>query len=193
MDFHKLVLDARSCRRFDTTKPVSYDQLHALVDAARLVPCGKNAQPLRYAIVTSPEKNAAIYPNLLWAGALKDWDGPVEAERPTGYIAIGTDTAVSENPQVDLGIASQTIQLMATHMGLGCCILASIKVKDIHALVEFPENVKLLVVLALGYPTEVRDVVPVTEACGTTYYRTPDMVHHVPKHGMDTVLLKSFK
>ena len=193
MDFHKLVLDARTCRRFDEKKPVSYEQLLALVDAARLVPSGKNAQPLRYTIASSADKTNAIFPNLVWAAALKDWNGPAAGERPTGYIAVGTDVAVNENPQVDLGIAIQTMQLMATHMGLGCCILASIKVKEVHNLVEFPENIKLLVVLAFGSPTEVRDVVPVSESGSTTYYRTPDMVHHVPKHALDTVLLKSFK
>ena len=193
MDFHKLVLDARTCRRFDEKKPVSYEQLLALVDAVRLVPSGRNALPLRYAIASSSEKTNAIFPNLVWAAALKDWGGPSAGERPTGYIAVGTDVDVSENPQVDLGIAIQTLQLMATSMGLGCCILASIKIDEVHKLVEFPENVKLLVVLAFGHPVEVRDVVSIPASGSTAYYRSPDMVHHVPKHDLETVLLKSFK
>jgi len=193
MDFHKLVLNARTCRRFKGDSPVTHDQLVALVDAARLVPCGKNAQPLRYAVVSAPQKNAEIFPNLLWAAALKDWDGPIEAERPTGYIVIGTDVEVNDNPQVDLGIAMQTIQLMATHMGLACCMLASIKANNIHQIVAFPEKIKVLIVLALGVPVEVRDVVPADPNGTLTYYRTPDQVHHVPKHNLETVLLKSYK
>ena len=193
MDFHKLILDARTCRRFKGDSPVTHEQLVALIDAVRLVPSGKNAQPLRYAIVSSPAKNAEIYPNLIWAAALKEWDGPVEAERPTGYIVIGTDTEENENPAIDLGIAMQTIQLMATHMGLACCMIASIKPKNIHEIVEFPEKIKVLTVMAVGAPVEVRDTVPAEAGGKLVYYRTEDQVHHVPKYTLDTVLLKSFK
>lgn len=193
MDFNKLVAEARSCRRFDEASPLSFDQVASLVEAARLVPSTANRQPLRYAVSVSQKQNELIFPQLRWAAMLKEWGGPKPGERPSAYIIIGTDEEVLKNSQVDLGIAAQTMQLGATAMGLGCCMFSSINAKALHEIVKFPDNVKVVLALALGVPTEKRVIEAMGPEQSTAYWRDAENVHHVPKRSLNEVLLVSFR
>lgn len=69
-----------------------------LAELAHLTPCGANAQRLRFHVVSDAEDCARVFDELAWAGALKDWPGPAEGERPTGYIAILAERAVPGKP-----------------------------------------------------------------------------------------------
>ena len=62
----------------------------------------------------------ALFPLTKWAGALKDWGGPAEGERPTGFIAVLVPENAGELIFYDAGIAVQTIQLAAHSRGFGC-------------------------------------------------------------------------
>ena len=55
---------------------VDFETLRELVDLARLSPSAANLQTLKYILSCDPEKNAAIFPYLAWAGYLQDWPGP---------------------------------------------------------------------------------------------------------------------
>ena len=83
-----LIKKSRSYRRFDNSFSVPLDTLRELIDFARLSPSGANLQPLKFIISNSRETNTKIFPCLAWAGYLKDWDGPIEKERPSAYIII---------------------------------------------------------------------------------------------------------
>ena len=63
-----------------------------MVEAARLSPSSRNIQPIKFYICNDQEKNSEIFPNLGWAGYLKDWEGPVEGERPGAIPAGGGRT-----------------------------------------------------------------------------------------------------
>lgn len=192
MTFKNLVADARTCRRFQADKPVSIEQLTELVDTARITPSAGNLQPLRYGVSVSEEKNAVIFPLLRWAALLKDWKGPTEAERPTGYIVIGSPSASSKNTITDLGVAAQTIQLAARHMGLGCCMIGNVKLNAAHEAMGFPDDVEVMLVLALGYPAEDVHLETMTEGQPTAYWRDEKDEHHVPKRPLNSVLLTKF-
>ena len=92
-----LVRKSRTYRRFYQDVPISEETLRGLVDLARLSPSGRNAQPLKYKISWKPETNEKIFPTLGWAGYLKEWGGPVEGERPAGYIIILGDKEIAAN------------------------------------------------------------------------------------------------
>ncbi|MDT8391425.1 MAG: nitroreductase family protein [Lentisphaeria bacterium] len=183
--FKDLVKKARTYRRFDESDPLSADALKSLVDVARLAPCGGNSQKLRYMIVSRPEDRAVLFPNLAWAGALKDWPGPAAGERPTGYIIILSEAAPGHN----VGIAAQTIQLAAAEAGYGCCMMGAIKRDDIKAAFSIPEAVNAHLVLALGKPAETVVLEPMPPDGGTAYWRSEDGVHHVPKRALEDVLV----
>ncbi|MCL2123480.1 MAG: nitroreductase family protein, partial [Desulfovibrionaceae bacterium] len=125
MGFLQVVSEARTCRRFAQDARVSQNDLDWLLECASRTPCARNAQVLRYVLVSSPEKCAELFPHTRWAGALKDWDGPEEGERPTAYIAVLSPKESTALMHMDAGIAAQTMQLAAHTRSIGCCMHAS--------------------------------------------------------------------
>ncbi|MDY4040707.1 MAG: nitroreductase family protein [Collinsella sp.] len=188
--FGELVRGARSRRRFDEDVPVACESLAALVDIARQAPSGANRQPLRYRLVTEAAEREAVFSQLMWAGALPDWDGPESGERPGGYIVI-CDAGHGATTPVDEGIAAQTLLLAAAAAGLGGCMLHAFNKAEVARALDLPEEVRPLMVLALGAPVEEVVLEPLAASPdGTTnYWRDDAAVHHVPKRALEDVLI----
>ena len=185
----ELILKNRSYRRFDSSTAIDEKTLRELVDLARHSASGANVQGLKYILSWTLEKNAAIFPHLRWAGYLKDWEGPGESERPTGYIIVLGDTAISKNFGVDHGIACQSILLGAVEMGLGGCIFGSIRRDELRAALAIPEQYEILLAVALGKPVERVQVDEVGADGSIKYWRDEQAVHHVPKRALDDLIL----
>jgi len=181
----ELVRKARSFRRFDEKDRIPESVLRELVDLARITPSGGNSQPLRYRIVSQKEECDAVFPHLQWAAFLKDWPGPAEGERPTGYIVL----LAEGNPMDAVGIAGQTIQLAATDMGWGTIMLGSVDRDKVRAALKLADPWKIKIVVALGRPAETVLLEEVHEGDSLEYYRTADGVHHVPKLALEDVLV----
>lgn len=179
----------RSYRRFFQDKPIDRKELIDLVGLARLCPTGRNLQPLKFFLSNDELLNKKIYPSLAWAGYLKDWDGPVEGERPSAYIVILEDRRISESTQWDQGIMAQTIMLGATEKGLGGCIIASVRKEDLSRTLDLPEHLKVVLVLVLGYPKEEVVIEQIPENGSVVYWRDSQGVHHVPKRDMDELIV----
>jgi nitroreductase len=195
-DFLQLVGAARTCRRFDASRELPEGTLSWLVDCARLTPSAGNLQVLRYITVQSAKNREKFYPGLAWANYLKEWSGPVEKERPTGYIVVlagrGQDNKVSIYSLLDTGIAAQTMQLAAWSKGIGACIFRSFDPKVLGEAVSLPAELDIVTVLALGYPVEERRLVPVGEDGSIRYYRDDKGIHYVPKRALKDVLLAQY-
>ena len=189
MNMHDLIRAARSYRRFDQRSRLTPATLKQLVDLGRLSASGGNLQPLKYVCSCESELNARIFPALRWAGYLSDWDGPVEGERPAGYIILVSDATVAKSAGVDHGLAAQSIVLGAAEIGLGACIIGSIDRDMLRASLDLPNHYELLLVIALGTPAEVITVDPVSDG-NIRYWRDSNDVHHVPKRSLDDVLLE---
>jgi nitroreductase len=189
MSFRDLVLQNRSYRRFHQDRPVALETLRELVDLARLTPSASNRQPLRYILSVDPQTNARIFPRLAWAGYLRDWPGPAEGERPGAYIVILLDTTVSKNAGCDHGITAQTILLGAAERGLGGCMIGSIQREELRADLAIPAHYDILLVLAMGFPKEQVMLEPLGPEGDIKYYRDAAGVHHVPKRGLDDLIL----
>ena len=185
----ELVTTNRSYRRFYQDVPVDRGTLEGLVDLARLTASGANLQPLKYMLSWEPERNEEIFRTLKWTGALKDWDGPVEGERPTGYILILLDTRISRSAGCDHGIAAQTILLGAVEQGLGGCMIGSVKRNALQQALNIPDSFDILLVIALGKPRETVRIDAVDSEGTTTYWRDGDGVHHVPKRSLDELII----
>ena len=106
-DFARTVRACRSYRRFDEGDPIPRTLLVELANLARLTASGANRMPLRFRLVSSANERDMVFSQLKWAGALKDWDGPEEGERPTGYIVV-CDAGHGATTSVDEGITAQT-------------------------------------------------------------------------------------
>jgi len=184
-----LVRDNRSCRRFHQNHKIALETLKELVNLSRISASGANLQPLKYILSCDSKTNADIFSALAWAGYLKDWPGPAEGERPTAYIVVLGDTGITQDVGCDHGIAAQTIMLGAREKGLAGCMLGSINRKLLREILDVPEHLKILLVLALGKPKE-EIVLETLEPDGSIrYWRDSEGVHHVPKRKLEDIIV----
>lgn len=184
-----LVLKNRTYRRFYGDYLLDEEVLRELVNLARLSSSGANLQPLKYLLSTDAEQNAKIFPTLRWAGYLKDWDGPDEGERPSGYIVVLLDHAISKTPFWDHGIAAQSILLGAVERGLGGCMFGNVDRDELRQSLGIDERYEILLVIAIGSPKEQVRLVPLQPDGGVKYYRDSAGVHFVPKRSLDDIIL----
>lgn len=192
MDFLALVREARSCRRFDESSPLTQNDLDWLLECARLAPSARNAQELRFISVTPGPMLDKLFPLTRWAGALKDWKGPQQGERPTAFIAVLMPVNAGYLICYDVGIACQTMQLAATSRGWGACMIQSFEHKAAAELLNVPETLKIALLLGLGVAVEKRVVAAMPEDGSVTYWSDGQGVHHVPKRALSELLLQRF-
>lgn len=190
MDIKELVRKNRSYRRFHQDVDIDIETLRQLTDLARLSGSGANLQPLKYILCADPGTNDAIFPQLAWAGYLKDWPGPEPGERPSAYIIILGDKNISESVGCDHGIAAQSILLGAAELGLGGCMIGSIKRIPLRNILSIPEQYEILLVLALGKPKEKVEIEELGADGDIKYWRDENGIHHVPKRSLDELIMK---
>ncbi len=191
MDFYPFLEQARSCRRFNEKQRLGAEAVTFLVNCARISPSARNAQVLRYKAAESPEACEAIFPHTRWAGILK-WDGPVQGERPSLYIAILAPKGAGKLVHMDVGIAAQNIQLAAHSRGWGCCMHASFNPQKCEEVFNISEDMDIALLLGLGVALEERCIEPLPSDGNFNYWRDDAAVHHVPKRSVDEVLLRIF-
>lgn len=188
MELRDLLLRNRSYRRFEESERIPEDLLREWVALAALCPSGRNAQPLRYRMVSDPEGCAEVFPHLAWAGYLTEWPGPEAGERPVAYLVQLLDTRIVENCLCDDGIQAQSILLGAVESGYGGCIIKAFKESALRPLLELPDYYRMLYVIALGKPKE-KVVLEKIEGNDFKYWRGADGVHHVPKRPVDDLIV----
>ena len=190
MTIKDFVTRTRSCRRFFEDYPITTETLRGLIDLARLSASAANRQPLKYMISNEKETNAVIFSRLKWAGYLKEWDGPEEGERPSAYIIILGDTEISTSFDCDHGIASQSILLGATEMGLGGCMVGSVERKHLREDFHIPDQYEILHVIALGKPKETIIIETVGPDGDIKYWHDESGTHHVPKRPLGDIIIR---
>jgi len=184
-----LIRQNRSYRRFYQDQPVSRETLLWLVNLARISASAANLQPLKYALSWEPEKNAAVFATLAWAGYLMDWPGPGEGERPAAYLVILGDRDIAGGFGCDHGIAAQSILLGAREKGLGGCMIGSIKRDQLRQVLGLPERYDILLVIAVGRPKEEVVLTEVGPGGDIKYWRDEKGVHHVPKRRLEDIVV----
>lgn len=190
MEFQELVRSNRSYRRFDESHAIPRDTLVELVSLARYTASAANRQPLKYILTADPDVNARIFPCLAWAGYLKEWPGPAPGERPSAYITLLIDRTITTEWWCDDGIAAQTILLGAAERGLGGCMIGAIQKPKLQEVLSIPDHFLIRLVLALGKPAETVVLEDLAPGGDIRYWRDEAGVHHVPKRGLDELILK---
>ena len=184
----ELISKNRSYRRFYERERISKESLKQWIDLARLSGSARNAQPLKYFLVTEEKDCDKLFPLLAWAGYLKNWHGPAEGERPAAYIVMLNDTGISTNYYCDHGIAAQSILLGAVEAGFGGCIVANVNRKELSKVFSLDGRFEVLQVLALGKPAETVKL-EAMENGDYKYWRDQQGVHHVPKRPLDELII----
>jgi len=188
--FKNLVLQNRSYRGYDNSVRQTKEDLMALIDHARLMPAAKNAQPLKYFLAYEKEVVDQIQAHTKWAGLLAELNLPFEGTKPTSFIVVLQDTDIEPvlaQFQTDVGIVSATITLAAAEAGLGCCMIGSYSAAGVKEVMQLPENLSPVLVIAIGKPDEKIVLVDVEDG-SVAYYRDEDNVHYVPKRKLEDII-----
>ncbi|MBL7006471.1 MAG: nitroreductase family protein [Spirochaetia bacterium] len=191
MEIYELIKKCRSIRRFDESGEISRKTLLELVELAVLSPSSANKQSLRFYLVNDRNRCNIITGLLGWAGALKEWKGPKEGERPSAFIIIVYDAHITKNPQYDSGIAAHSILLGAAEKGLGGCMFGSIQRENLQKLLNIDQKYSISLVVALGLPAEKVVIDRIAAGMDTSYFRDESDTHHVPKIVLKDLLLNS--
>ena len=180
-----LLAKNRSTRGFDASFKVRHDQLHSLVEAARLSPSAMNQQVLRYRLVTEEEAHLVL-PHIRLGAALPELNLPLAGTEPNAFVVICTDKE-GRFVDMDMGIATQSILLRAVEMGLnGVCIAAFDKERVREAL-QLPLAPQLII--AIGRSAEHIEVVEIAEGENQRYYRK-NGTHFVPKIKIEDLIIR---
>ena len=179
----------RSVRRFDATHSIDRDTLIELVSLTRFCASGRNAQPLRYRLVTDPDECSRLFPSLAWAGYYKDWAGPAESERPTAYMVQCLDTTLGNDCLCDDGLQLQAITLGATAKGLAGCIIKAFNKSAVVEALRIDPRYTPRYVLALGRAAEKVREVDLGEDGDFRYYRDSQSNQCVPKRALADLII----
>lgn len=157
LDVFEAVKTRRSARRYKGIS-VEKEKLAVILEASRLTPSAKNNQPCHLVMVSDRAVRerllpaytrdwlieapviivACSYPNLAWS----------RMDRVTGW-------------KVDTAIAVQNMILVAHELSLGTCWVAAFDEAKIKDALGIPNEVRVSVIVPLGYPAEHKG--PVTK------------------------------
>ncbi len=155
-EFHDLLVNRRSIRRF-TPEPLSAEDVKQLLEAALLAPSSKNQRSVRLVAVDQPDT----------LKRLADCK-PVAANAIAGAamaVVVGADMTLSDPWIEDSSIAATLIQLQAEALGLGSVWIqvrgrqtadGTPSDEHIRALLNIPDNIGIVCVLAIGHKAEER-------------------------------------
>ncbi len=138
---------------FDAERPVSQEQLLAIMEAGRWAPSCFGDQPWRFIVCNkseNPEAWQKLYDSL--AEGNQGWCANVPV-----LIAACHDAqfSMNDNPNpwaaYDTGAASVSMCLQATDLGLMSHQMAGFSVESISEKFTIPERYKPIAVIAIGY------------------------------------------
>ncbi|CAG7857374.1 hypothetical protein MCAMS1_02171 [biofilm metagenome] len=153
---HELIAKRWSPRSFDPAKPVSHDDLLALLEAARWTASCYNDQPWRFIVCNKTadavawqcalevlvEKNqqwAQHAPVLMLAVAMNDFNHNGQPNRWSAY---------------DTGAASASLSLQATALGLIVHQMGGFNVEKARSTFNLPDNCQPMAMMAVGHQAE---------------------------------------
>ena len=150
MKFAELILRRRSVRHY-AGRPVSREDLLAVLEAARVAPSACNNQPLRFIVVTERaelDELAGAYP--------RDWFRGAPAvivvcsdHQKSFHRADGKDHA-----DLDAAIAADHMTLAAAERGLGTCWICAFDVARVRRQLDLPDHLEPVILLPIGHPEE---------------------------------------
>ena len=186
MNFREVVNRRRSIRKYQQ-KAVPAESLRNIMEQVRLSPTAANLQRLRYKVVSSEPIVKELFALTVYGAMVKPRRSPVwGVDAPQAFVAVmAPETSVSE--YANAGAAIQTLMLAATEEGLGSCWVGAFDKQKTEALLEVPEGMNILYVVALGYAAET----PMWEdgkAGELKYYLDETDRLHVPKLTLDQLV-----
>ena len=150
MDVFESIRSRRSIRSY-RDKSIEDEKLWAVLEAGRSAPSASNRQDWRMIVVRDQETRGKL--------AVTHHNHGFIADVPVVIVACGTNPSrimVGGKPAcaIDVAIAIDHMTLAATALGLGTCWMGAYEEGPIKKLLGVPDEVDVVVLLALGYPAE---------------------------------------
>ena len=187
-EIKELNLGLRTYRKFQQ-EPISEELLRDLMDCVRIAATGMNAQELRFTVVTSPEKLAAMQELVRFAGSLPPELGqPKVGEKPVAFVIIRKTAKPTPVGDIDVGIAADRLITLAWTQGIGSTLMHAINRPKIAELLELPEDETIGLAVALGKPAVKSTICEVPEDGSLKYFLDEELNYHVPKLPFDELV-----
>jgi len=149
MDFLKLAEGRYSCKSF-SDREIEQEKLDAVLQAGRLAPTAKNAQPQHIYLVRTPEMLKKV-----------DEVCPCRYGAPCVAIVAYRDEEAFHFPDgrgcsgdEDVSIVASHMMLEAYSLGIDSCWLNLFKEDEVKAAFGIPENERVVLLMDFGYAAE---------------------------------------
>lgn len=176
----------RSYREYDTSYVVNRFQLEAMVRVNRYLASGRNAQTLRFRLLTKETGSDRLQGLYHLGRALPELNLPRKGAEPEAFIVVCATVAPDRNLWIDLGISCEGMLLKATEMGLQGVIVCNFNPAEVKAALALPLDP--LCIIAVGRGLEKIEIIDAENAAGLNYYRR-DGIHYVPKLGLEDIII----
>ena len=153
------IMTRRSVRNYKQ-EPVDREQMAKILECGMYAPSAMNMQPWAVRVVDAPDfiegvTNIAVEQN----PELKEQEGFRNLFRNAPTVAFIACPVESYSGEFDCGLLSENMMLAAWSMGIGSCCLGSVvpvmnseAAKPYMERLQFPEEYKLMLAIAFGYP-----------------------------------------
>lgn len=145
MQFDDLIKKRCSVRAYKDC-PVEQEKIDAVLEAARLAPTGKNAQPQRIIVLNNKENIDKVNKTARTYGA------------PLVFIVCSDKSSAWERPydgktliDIDASISTTYMMLKATELGLGSVWICWFNPDIVKQEFDLPDNWVPINILAVGY------------------------------------------
>jgi nitroreductase len=168
MELFEAIRTTRAMRRLDSARPVSETDIWTILEAASKAPTGGNSQPVRWIVVTDPEKKrrlGAIYGEAwkpvreIYAQRNEDAIAPIlrSADHLGDHMGeapvLLIPTSRSDDP-ASVYPACQNLFLAARALGLGTALTTVHRLREgeVKEVLGIPDDVHTWAMIPVGYP-----------------------------------------
>ena len=148
MDVLETIKTRRSVRRYKHVQ-VEDDKITQCLEAARWAPSADNRQPWSVIVIKNQDTRRRLSEIHTWGGFMADSPAVI------AFLAHPNESPVFYHG--DTAVAVQNFLLAAHSLGLGTCwigVIGSPFEQPIKELLGVPDGIKVLCMVALGYPDE---------------------------------------
>ncbi|MCY2953511.1 MAG: nitroreductase family protein [Planctomycetota bacterium] len=151
----------RSVRAY-SLRPIPDDLMQRMRDALRYAPSACNIQPWQFILVT----DATLRRQLARAAKEQMW----MADAPVTIVACGYPKLAyprmggrHSSLDIDIAIALDHLTLATVAEGLGTCWIGALFEEQVKAILDVPDDVRVVAMTPLGYPASGSLIHSVTE------------------------------
>jgi nitroreductase len=150
-----LIRSRRSVRQY-RPDPVPDEMIQQMLEAGRWAPSANNQQPWAFVVVQDGEIRCQIAQHATFFFAR---DARVE-QAPLLIVLCGQiqSRVFRRLLRGDVSMAGMQMMLQAHALGLGTCWIDELDRDEIAAIIQIPDDMEIVAMLAVGFPAEIPTV-----------------------------------